>query len=168
VVGRRDFAIISLPSRLGLRACEVAALRLDDIDWRGGELTVRGKGRQTDRLPLPHDVGQALAEHVLDWPRETGSREVFLRTLAPHGAMSAKAIDAAVRRACDRAGIERVGTHRLRHTVATELLGAGAPLTEIAPVLRHTNLSTTAIYAKVDRTTLRTLARPWPVAGAAS
>jgi integrase/recombinase XerD len=167
VVGRRDFAIISLLSRLGLRACEVAALRLDDIDWRGGELTVRGKGRQTDRLPLPHDVGQALAEHVLGWPREKASREVFLRTLAPHGAMSAKAIDAAVRRACDRAGVERVGTHRLRHTVATELLGAGAPLTEIAPVLRHTNLSTTAIYAKVDRTTLRTLTRPWPVARAA-
>jgi len=76
--------------------------------------------------------------------------EVFLRTFAPHGAMSPKAIDAAVRRACDRAGVARVGTHRLRHTVATELLGAGAALTEIAPVLRHTNLSTTAIYAKVD------------------
>jgi integrase/recombinase XerD len=144
-VGRRDFAIISLLSRLGLRACEVAALTLDDINWRGGELTVRGKGRQTDRLPLPHDVGRALAEHLLGWPRETGCRAVFLRTLAPDGAMSAKAIDAAVRRACDRAGMERVGTHRLRHTVATELLGAGAPLTEIGPVLRHTNLSTTAI-----------------------
>jgi site-specific recombinase XerD len=167
-VGRRDYAIVALLSRLGLRACEVAALRLDDIDWRGGELTVRGKGRQTDRLPLPHDVGRALAEHLLGRPRETGFRDVFLRTLAPHGGMSAKAIDAAVRRACDRAGLERVGTHRLRHTVATELLGAGAPLTEIAPVLRHTNLSTTAIYAKVDRTALRTLARPWPVAGAAS
>jgi hypothetical protein len=91
---------------------------------------------------------------------------VFLRTLAPHGAMSATAIDAAVRRACDRAGVERVGTHRLRHTVATELLGGGAPLTAIAPVLRPTNLSTTAIFAKVDRGTLRTLARPWPVARA--
>jgi site-specific recombinase XerD len=118
-------------------------------------------------LPLPHDVGQALAEHLLDRRRGAGSRAVFLRTLAPHGPLSPKAIDAVVRHACDRAGVARVGAHRLRHTVATELLHAGAPLTEIAPVLRHTNLSTTAIYAKVDRTTLRTLARPWPVAGAA-
>jgi integrase/recombinase XerD len=166
--GRRDFAILSLLSRLGLRACEVAVLGLDDIDWRAGELTVRGKGSQIDRLPLPHDVGQALAEHLLDRPRGAGSREVFLRALAPAGPLSPKAIDAVVRHACDRAGVARVGTHRLRHTVATELLGAGAPLAEIAPVLRHRSLSTTAIYAKVDRRTLRTLARPWPGAGAAS
>jgi site-specific recombinase XerD len=91
---------------------------------------------------------------------------VFLRVLAPHGALSAHAIDAVVRHACDRAGVARMGTHRLRHTVATELLRAAAPLTEIAPVLRHTNLSTTAMYAKVDRMTLRTLARPWPLQGA--
>jgi integrase/recombinase XerD len=164
-IGRRDRAILLLLSRLGLRACEVATLRLDDIDWRAGELTVRGKGSQTDRLPLPHDVGQALAEHLLDRPRGAGSREVFLRTLAPRGTLSPKAIGAVVRHACERADVARVGTHRLRHTVATELLRAGAPLTEIAPVLRHTNLSTTAIYAKVDRTTLRTLTRPWPGAG---
>jgi integrase/recombinase XerD len=91
---------------------------------------------------------------------------VFLRTLAPHGPLSAHAIDAVVRHACDRAGLVRVGTHRLRHTVATELLRAGAPLTEIAPLLRHAKLSTTAIYAKVDRVTLRTLARPCPLPGA--
>jgi integrase/recombinase XerD len=165
-IGRRDYAIVLLLSRLGLRACEVAVLRLDDIDWRGGELIVCGKGSQTDRLPLPHDVGEALAEHLRDRPRGAGCREVFLRTLAPDGPLSPHAIDAVVRHACDRAGIARVGTHRLRHTVATELLRAGAALTEIAPVLRHTNLSTTAIYAKVDRATLRTLARPWPLAGA--
>jgi integrase/recombinase XerD len=147
-IGRRDFAILLLLSRLGLRACEVTALRLDDIDWRRGEVAVFGKGSQTDRLPLPHDVGQALAEHLLGRPRGAGFRELFLRTLAPHGPLSPKAIDAVVRHACDRVGVTRVGTHRLRHTVATELLRACALLTEIAPVLRHTNLSTTAIYAK--------------------
>ena len=162
-IGRRDFAILLLLSRLGLRACEVAALCLDDINWRAGELTVHGKGSQTDGLPLPHDVGQALVEYLRDRPCGIGCREAFLRTLAPHGPLSPHAIGAIVRHACDRAGVVRVGTHRLRHTVATELLRAGAPLAEIAPVLRHTNLSTTAIYAKVDRLTLRTLARPWPL-----
>jgi integrase/recombinase XerD len=165
-VGRRDFAVVMLLSRLGLRACEVVALALDDIDWRAGELTVHGKGAQTDRLPLPHDVGQALVEHLLGRRPDGGHREVFLRVFAPAGPLSAKAIGAVLRDACDRAGVARVGTHRLRHTVATELLAAGAPLTEIAPVLRHTNLSSTAIYAKVDRATLRTLARPWPLPGA--
>jgi integrase/recombinase XerD len=91
---------------------------------------------------------------------------VFLRVFAPDGPLSHKAVGAVLRDACNRAGVARVGTHRLRHTVATELLAAGAPLTEIAPVLRHTNLSSTAIYAKVDRATLRTLARPWPLPGA--
>ena len=165
-IGRRDFAIVLLLSRLGLRAGEVAAACLDDIDWRAGELTVRGKGAQSDRLPLPHDVGEALVEYLRERPEGNGCREAFLRALAPHGPLSAKAIDAVVRHACDRAGIARVGTHRLRHTVATELLRAGASLPEIAPVLRHASLSTTAIYAKVDRATLRTLARPWPLAGA--
>jgi integrase/recombinase XerD len=165
-VGRRDYAIIVLLARLGLRAREVAALRLDDVDWRTGELTIRGKGAQTDRLPLPNEVGAALVEHLRDRRRDAGCREVFLRACAPHGAISVKAVDAVVRHACDRGAIARVGTHRLRHTVATELLGAGAPLAEIAPILRHSNLSTTAIYAKVDRIALRSLARPWPPAGA--
>jgi site-specific recombinase XerD len=129
-IGRRDSAILLLRSRLGLRACEIAVLCLDDIDWHAGELTVRGKGSQTDRLPLPHDVGQALAEHLRDRPRRAGCREVFLRTLAPRGPLSPHAIDAVLRHACDRAGVARVGTHRLRHTVATELLRAGAALTE--------------------------------------
>jgi integrase/recombinase XerD len=165
-VGRRDLAILMLLSRLGLRACEVVALALDDVDWRAGELTVHGKGAQTDRLPLPRDVGQALVEHLLDRRPDGGYREVFLRAFAPAGPLSPKAIGAVLRDACDRAGVPRVGTHRLRHTVATDLLADGAPLTEIAPVLRHTNLSSTAIYAKVDRATLRTLARPWPHQGA--
>jgi integrase/recombinase XerD len=163
VVGRRDFAIVLLLSRLGLRACEVAALGVGDIDWRAGELTVHGKGAQTDRLPLPQDVGQALVEHLRDRRPDAACRQVFLRVLAPHGPLSAKGVGAVVRDACDRAGLARVGTHRLRHTLATELLAAGAALTDIAPILRHRNLSTTAIYAKVDRSALRTLARPWPL-----
>ena len=165
-VGRRDYAILMVLSRLGLRACEIAALTLDDIDWRAGELTIHGKCGQTDRLPLPRDVGQALVASLRDPRRDGECRAVFVRTFAPDGALSVKAIGAVLRDACDRAAVPRVGTHRLRHTVATELLAAGAPLTEIAPVLRHTNLSSTAIYAKVDRTALRALARPWPLARA--
>ena len=165
-VGRRDFAILMLLARLGLRACEVAVISLDDIDWRVGELTVHGKGAHTDRLPLPSDVGQALVEHLLGREPDDRFGEVFLRAFAPDGPLSAKAVGSVLRDACDRAGVPRVGTHRLRHTVATDLLAAGASLTEIAPVLRHTNLSSTAIYAKVDRATLRTLARPWPLPGA--
>jgi len=165
-VGRRDFAILMLLARLGLRACEVAVISLDDIDWRVEELTVHGKGAHTDRLPLPSDVGQALVEHLLGREPDDRFREVFLRAFAPDGPLSAKAVGSVLRDACDRAGVPRVGTHRLRHTVATDLLAAGASLTEIAPVLRHTNLSSTAIYAKVDRATLRTLARPWPLPGA--
>jgi integrase/recombinase XerD len=164
-VGRRDFAILMLLTRLGLRACEVTAISLDDIDWRSGELTVHGKGGQTDRLPVPRDVGQALVDHLLGRDPDDRFREVFLRAFAPNGPLSTKAVGAVLRDACDRAGVPRVGTHRLRHTVATDLLAAGASLTEIAPVLRHTNLSSTAIYAKVDRATLRTLARPWPLQG---
>lgn len=125
---------------------------LDDIEWRAGEFSVHGKGAHTDRLPLPRDVGQALVEHLARSP-DAGWREVFLRAFAPHGPLSPKAIGAILRDACDRAGLARIGTHRLRHTVATELLAAGAPLTEIAPVLRHTNLSSTAMYGKVDRAT---------------
>ncbi len=164
-LGRRDFAIVTLLSRLGLRACEVARLSLDDIDWRAGELTVRGKGSTIERLPLTHDVGDALVSYLRDGRPTSLSREVFLLARAPVRALSPAAVTAVVRYACDRAGVERVGAHRLRHTVATELLRAGTPLAQIAPILRHASVSTTAIYAKVDRERLRALARPWPVAG---
>ena len=161
--GRRDHAILMLLSRLGLRACEISGLSLDDIDWRAGDLVIHGKGGQLDRLPLPHDVGEALADHLLGERDGRGSRrEVFLRAFAPRGPMRPSSIGDVVGNACVRVGIPRAGTHRLRHTLASELLAAGAPLTEIAPVLRHTNLSSTAIYAKVDRTALRALSRPWP------
>jgi integrase/recombinase XerD len=162
VIGRRDFAILMLLARLGLRACEVVRLTVGDIDWRAGELVVHGKGGQTDSLPLPQDVGDALVEHLLGSNRDSDRREVFLRAFAPRGPITDKAAGGVLRDACDRAGVPRIGTHRLRHTVATELLAAGAALTEIAPILRHTNLSSTAIYAKVDRMALRALAQPWP------
>jgi integrase/recombinase XerD len=160
-VGRRDYALLILMVRLGLRVGEVAALRLDDIDWRAGEILVWGKGNREDRLPVPVDVGDALVGYLRR--RQTiDCRQVFLRARAPSGPMSAGAIKAVVRGACVRAGVAPVGAHRLRHTAATQMLRAGASLPEIAQVLRHRKLETTAIYAKVDREALRQLARPWP------
>ena len=164
VLGSRDFAILMLLSRLGLRAGEVAALRLDDIDWRAGELTVRGKGARTERLPLPQDVGEALVSYLRGGRQRTSCRQVFLRVPAPHGPLSTGGVCSVVHAACDRVGMPRVGAHQLRHTVATELLRAGVGLEQIAQVLRHSSVTTTAIYAKVDRAALRRLARPWPLA----
>jgi site-specific recombinase XerD len=167
-IGRRDFAIVMLLSRLGLRSCEVAALRLEDIDWRAGELTVRGKGSRTERLPLAHDVGEALASYLRAGRGRTSCREVFLRAVAPHGAISPAGVRSVVHGACDRAGMARVGAHRLRHTLATELLRTGTGLEQIGQVLRHSSVATTAIYAKVDRAALRSLARPSPLVGGES
>jgi len=161
-VGRRDLAILMLLVRLGLRAGEVAALRLDDVDWRGGELVVRGKGRRDERLPLPADVGEALAGYLRRGRPPGVGRAVFITARAPHRALSAQAVQDTVRRACVRVGMEPLGAHRLRHTAATEMLRGGATLAEIGQVLRHRELSTTAIYAKVDRETLRALAMRWP------
>lgn len=160
IVGRRDYAIILLLARLGLRAGEVAAMQLDDVDWRGGEIVVHGKGSRQDRLPLPVDVGQALAGYLRRRPHAE-CRALFLHVRAPVGALSANAIGAIVRGGCVRAGLPAVGSHRLRHTAATGMLRSGASLGEIAQVLRHRRLETTAIYAKVDRAALRELARPW-------
>lgn len=161
--GRRDFAILLLLVRLGLRSCEVAALTLDDIDWRGGELVIRvGKSRRLDRLPLPDDVGKALAGYLRRGRPRCEDRAVFLRVHAPRAGLSANGIKQVVRHACGRAGVPECGPHRLRHTAATDLLRAGAPLSEIAQLLRHRSVSTTAIYATVDRVALSTLARPWP------
>jgi integrase/recombinase XerD len=167
-VGGRNFAILMLLSRLGLRSCEVAALRLDDIDWRAGELTIRGKGSRSERLPLAHDVGESLVSYLCAGRSQTACREVFLRAVAPHGAISPAGVRSVVHGACDRAGMARVGAHRLRHTLATELLRTGAGLEQIAQVLRHSSVATTAVYAKVDRASLRSLARPWPLAGGLS
>ena len=161
LVGRRDFAILLLLSRLGLRAGEVARLQLDDVDWRRGLLLVRGKGGRYDELPLPDDVGQAVVSYLRRRPR-CSSRAVFVRVTAPRRELNRSTIGWVVRAACDRAGLPRVGAHRLRHTAATEMLRQGASLAEIGEVLRHREQKTTAIYAKVDRTALRPLARPWP------
>jgi site-specific recombinase XerD len=165
-VGRRDYAILLLLARLGLRAGEVAALRLDDLDWRRGELLVRGKGDRHERLPLPADVGEALVSYLRRRPRSE-YRTVFLKVIAPAGPLSGKAIWGVVHDACVRAGVPSVGPHRLRHTAATGMLREGASLEEIAEVLRHQQLKTTAVYAKVDRKALRALTQPWPEGGAA-
>jgi len=161
--GRRDFAVLMLLSRLGLRAGEVAGLHLDDIDWRAGELIIRGKGGKLERLPLPVDVGAAVVAWLQRGRPRCAAREVFTRVRAPHQKLSPGGIGAIVRAACVRAGVVGVHAHRLRHSVATQMLAAGAGLAEIGQVLRHDSLLTTAIYAKVDRDGLRALASPWPV-----
>jgi integrase/recombinase XerD len=161
--GLRDYAILTLLVRLGLRRGEVAGLGLDDIDWRAGELVVRGKGSRSERLPLPADVGEAVAAYLRRGrPRSVEGRPVFVRVKAPHRALSPSGVTQVVVGAARRAGLPPITAHRLRHTAATELLRAGAPLVEIGQLLRHRSQLTTAIYAKVDRVALRALALPWP------
>ena len=160
--GRREYAIVVVLARLGLRAGEVAALRLEDIDWRSGEVTVAGKGGRRDKLPLLGDVGEALAAYLRQGRPRCASRTVFVTLYAPRRALTASAVRSVVYHACAQAGIERAGPHRFRHTLASDLLEAGASLRDIAEILRHRHLSTTAIYAKVDRKALACLARPWP------
>jgi integrase/recombinase XerD len=163
-VGRRDVAMLTLLARLGMRAGEVAALTLDDIDWRAGEITVPGKGRRAERLPLPADAGEVIAAYLADGRPEPfeAARQVFLRVRAPHRGLTSTGVTQAVFGAGQRAGIGRVYAHRLRHSAAAAMLAAGAPLTEIGQVLRHRRLLSTAIYAKADVPALRALARPWP------
>ena len=162
-VGQRDSAILTLLARLGLRAGEVAALRLTDIDWHRGEITVVGKGNRRERLPLPVDVGEALVSYLRgSRPAPTADREVFLGPRAPHRALTRGAVTQLVARAARRCGLGTIYAHRLRHTAATTMLHAGASLEEIGQVLRHRHALSTAGYAKVDREQLRALARPWP------
>jgi integrase/recombinase XerD len=161
--GRRDYTIMVLLAKLGLRSGEVAALHLDDIDWRAGELTVRGKARRRDRLPIPQQVGEAIAEYLSHDRVPCEHRNVILTRYAPARPIHPSSITSIVYRACHRSGLDRVGGHRLRHALASELLRRGGPLTEIAQVLRHSDLGTTAGYAKIDRIALRGLAQPWPV-----
>lgn len=160
--GRRDFAVLMLLSRLGIRVGEIAVLELADIDWRGGQVLVRGKGHRLERLPLPVDVGEALASYVQHGRPRGEHPRLFLRVLAPHGALTASAIKVIVHAACERAGRPPIGAHRLRHTLASELLRRGAGLPEIGQLLRHRSIAVTSIYAKVDTVALRQLARPWP------
>jgi integrase/recombinase XerD len=162
-VGCRDLAILTLLVRLGLRRGEVAGLGLDDIDWRAGTIRVRGKGDCHERLPLPSDVGHLVAEYLQHArPADALGRTVFVRHFAPHHALGPARVSGIVADAARRADLGRIHAHRLRHTAATELLRAGASLPEIGQLLRHRRVETTAIYAKVDRDTLRLIARPWP------
>lgn len=166
VTGRRGFALVMLMARLGVRSGEIATLRLDDIDWRAGEMTVRGKGRAL-RLPLPAAVGEALVAYLRDGrPAGVETRAVFVTRLPPVRAMGRSAIREEIARATVRAGLGRVNAHRLRHTLAAEMLAGGADLPSIGQVLGHRMLETTAVYAKCDRDTLRRIARPWPGATA--
>jgi integrase/recombinase XerD len=160
--GRRDFAILSVLARLGLRAGEVAALRVDGIDWRAGAVRVHGKGNREDWLPLPWDVGEAIVEWLTEGRPRCLSPAVFTRVLAPYQGLSDRAISGVVRQACGRAGLPPVGSHRLRHTVATETLRAGGSLIEVAHLLRQRSTAATAMYAKVDRRALIAVAQPWP------
>lgn len=165
--GRRDLAMTLLMLRLGLRAGEVRSLCLDDIDWRVGEVVVRGKGNRAERLPLPTDVGEAIAGYLRRGrPKTSDGRSVFVRIKAPHRPITSSAITFAVSQAGERGGLGRVGAHRLRHTAATQMVRGGASLNEVKDVLRHRLLITTSIYAKVDREGLRRIARPWPGSGA--
>jgi site-specific recombinase XerD len=159
--GVRDHAMLMLLARLGLRSIEIARLQLDDLDWRAGDLLVRGKARRDDRLPIPDDVGTALAGYLALRGRHD-SRSVFLTLRAPIRPIRADLVGDVVQRRCRQAGVPHVGPHQLRHTLATEMLARGAALADISQVLRHSDLATTAIYAKVDLGRLRQVARPWP------
>jgi len=166
-IGRRDYAILLLLARLGLRGREVIKLTLDDIDWRAGDLVVRGKGDIVHRLPLPHDVGRALATY-LRRERQKETRFIFVPVRNPRsGFKDGQAINEIVHQALKRARLEMptkgVGAHVLRHSLATTMLRRGASLNEIGQILRHRSVNTTAIYAKVDIEGLRSIARPWPI-----
>lgn len=160
--GRRDYAILSLLARLGLRSGEVAALQLGDVDWRAGEILVRGKARRQDRLPLPVDVGEALVAYLSNDRPSCECPQVLVTLYAPPRPIHPSSITNIVYRACRRAGLKRVGGHRLRHALATEMLSQGGSLIEIAQVLRQSDLGTTSGYAKVDRVALQTVTRAWP------
>ncbi|WP_327009710.1 site-specific integrase [Dactylosporangium sp. NBC_01737] len=161
-VGRRDLAMLTVLARLGLRAGEVAALNVDDLDWRAGEIEVRGKGNRRERLPLPVDVGRAIAEYCRRGRRRGACRSLFLHAHAPYVGLSHTGVNQVVARACERAGLSRVGAHRLRHSAACAMRAAGAPLLEIGQALRHRDVSVTAHYARDDQAALHAVARPWP------
>jgi site-specific recombinase XerD len=164
-VGRRNYAILLLLARLGLRAGEVVAMTLDDIDWKEGRLTVRGKGGQWADMPLAAEVGKAIAAYLRRGRPRCASRRLFIRELAPRvGFANSSTISTLVKRALAHAGVEsaHTGAHVFRHTLATEMLRHGASLGEVGQLLRHQHPDTTQIYAKVDLSALRQLALPWP------
>jgi site-specific recombinase XerD len=164
-VGRRNYAILLLLARLGVRACEVVVLNLEDIDWENARITIRAKGGRWNQLPLPADVGEALALYLRHGRPRCSCRRVFIRDRAPRqGFTGSQSICSVVRGALNRAGVEsaRKGAHLFRHSLATSMIRRGASLDEIGELLRHRSPNTTAIYAKVDLPALRPLALPWP------
>ena len=168
-IGRRNHAMLLVMARLGLRAQELIAIRLEDIDWRAGEMRIRGKGGQHDRMPIPVDVGEAIAAYLQDG-RAGSARHLFVTTKAPHRSFaSSEAIRRVLRQAFARAGLApphgEVRSHLLRHSLAVDMLGKGASLEEVGDVLRHRSRKTTTIYARYDIEALRPLARAWPVPG---
>lgn len=163
--GRRDYAVMMLLARLGLRACEVVSLTLDDIRWDTGEITIQGKGPRKSRMPLPHEVGRALSNYLQKGRPPCSSRRFFILARAPHrGFANSSGVSTVVRRALQRSGVSSVGkgAHLFRHSLATNMLRQGARISDIGDLLRHRSINTTAIYAKVDFKALRHLAQPWP------
>lgn len=163
--GRRDYAILLLLARLGLRACEIVRLTLDDIHWQVGEINIHGKGNRSALLPLPPDVGEAVADYLEKDRPTCSTRRIFICMRAPRrGFANSEAISTIVARTLKRAGIDspHTGAHLFRHTLATEMLRRGAALTDIALLLRHSSINTTTLYAKVDLIALQALAQPWP------
>jgi site-specific recombinase XerD len=167
-IGKRNYAILMLLARLGLRAGEVVALTLEDLDWEAGLITVRAKCRRITQMPLPVEVGVAIADYLCQARPRCSCRRVFIRDKAPLvGFATSVAICSLVDRALERAGIESAyrGSHLFRHSLATQMLKQGASLPEIGDLLRHRRPDTTAIYAKVDQVSLRAIALPWPGGG---
>ncbi len=163
--GQRNFTILLILARLGLRASEIMLMTLDDIDWEAGEVVVRGKGSRHERLPLPRDVGAAMATYLQRWRPACTTRRLFVRLKAPiRGFRTYEAVSSIVKRALARAALHPPtrGAHLLRFTLATNLLRRGGSLAEVAEILRHRHPDTTALYAKVDLRALRTVAPRWP------
>jgi len=168
-IGRRNYAMLLLTARLGLRGPEVISIQIEDIDWRSGEILIRGKGKRHDRMPIPTDVGEAIVDY-LRYGRRSASRTLFVCTRAPHRPFKdAQIVNAVLRKAFKKTGLKSpqryVGSHVLRHSLATDLLRKGASLDEIRDVLRHRSIISTTIYAKYDIDALRSIARAWPVQG---
>jgi len=161
-VGRRDFAVLMLLAQLGLRGAEVAALDLGDIDWHAGEIVVHGKAARLDRLPLPVAAGEALAGYLTEGRPRCEDGAVFITARAPHRPITGGCVRAIMARACERAGLPRLGAHRLRHALASDLLRSGSSLAEVGQVLRHRSALATSVYAKVDERSLAALVRTWP------
>lgn len=160
--GRRDYAVLMLLAQLGLRGAEAADLRLEDLDWHAGEVVVHGKAARLDRLPLPVAAGEALAAYLTGGRPRCDSTGVFITVRAPHRQITGGSVRAIMARACARAGLPRLGAHRLRHALATDLLRAGSSLAEVGQILRHHNALSTSVYAKVDEQSLAALVRTWP------